>query len=150
MFKREGTYICLWLIHVDVWQKSRQYCKAILFQLKISKFKSIYVWDLGKEESTGLEVAICQALCQALNIFSHCFLMNTVPNCYKTPLLRKANWGSKSVINSPIVTETRVYYPINTPWFPGRPLHCSKEISSTVNQSHSRVLGFLLPSEGRD
>ena len=29
-FKREGTYIYLWLINVDVWQKSTQYCKATI------------------------------------------------------------------------------------------------------------------------
>ena len=29
---------CLWLIHVDVWQKPIQYCEAICFQLKINKF----------------------------------------------------------------------------------------------------------------
>ena len=28
----------LWLIHVDVWQKSAQHCKAIIIQLKINKF----------------------------------------------------------------------------------------------------------------
>ena len=39
--KVEGTYIYLWLIHVDVWQKPTQYCKAIILQLKINKtFKS--------------------------------------------------------------------------------------------------------------
>ena len=32
-------YIYLWLIHVDVWQKPTQYCKAIIFQLKINKLK---------------------------------------------------------------------------------------------------------------
>ena len=32
--KREGTYVYLWLIHVDVWQKPAQYCKAIICQLK--------------------------------------------------------------------------------------------------------------------
>ena len=32
-FKKEGTHIHLWLIHVDVWQKSNQYCKAIILQL---------------------------------------------------------------------------------------------------------------------
>ena len=36
-FKREGTYVCLWLIHIDVWQKSSQYCKAIILQLKIKQ-----------------------------------------------------------------------------------------------------------------
>ena len=33
-FKREGTYVYLWLIHVDVWQKPSQYCKVIILQLK--------------------------------------------------------------------------------------------------------------------
>ena len=37
-FKREGTYVYLWLIHVDVWQKPTRFCKAIILQLK-SKFK---------------------------------------------------------------------------------------------------------------
>ena len=37
-FKRERTYIYLWLIHVDMWQKPTQYCKAIVPQLNISKF----------------------------------------------------------------------------------------------------------------
>ena len=36
-FKKDGTYVYLWLIHVDVWQKSNQYCKAIILQLKIIK-----------------------------------------------------------------------------------------------------------------
>ena len=37
-FEREGAYSCLWLIHVDIWQKPTQYCKAILFQLKVNTF----------------------------------------------------------------------------------------------------------------
>ena len=36
--KMEGTYVHLWQIHIDVWQKSNQYCKAIIPQLKINKF----------------------------------------------------------------------------------------------------------------
>ena len=36
-YKREGTYVYLWLIHVDAWQKPTQYCKAIVLQLKINK-----------------------------------------------------------------------------------------------------------------
>ena len=35
-FKREGTYVYLWLIHVDVWQKPKQYYKAIILQLRIN------------------------------------------------------------------------------------------------------------------
>ena len=38
-FKREGTYRFLWLIHVDIWQKSTQYCQEIILQLRINKFK---------------------------------------------------------------------------------------------------------------
>ena len=36
-FKREGTHVCLWLIHVDMWWEP-QYCKAIILQLKINKY----------------------------------------------------------------------------------------------------------------
>ena len=39
MFKREGAYVYLWLIHVDVWQKPTQNCKAIMLQLKINEIK---------------------------------------------------------------------------------------------------------------
>ena len=37
-FKKEGTYVYLWLIHGDVWQKPTQYCKAIILQLKTKIF----------------------------------------------------------------------------------------------------------------
>ena len=33
-FKREGTYVYLWLVHVNVWQKPTQFFKAIILQLK--------------------------------------------------------------------------------------------------------------------
>ena len=38
-FKREGIYIYLWLIHLDVWQKLTQYCEAIVLQLKKNQNK---------------------------------------------------------------------------------------------------------------
>ena len=28
------------MIHIDAWQKSTQYCKAIILQLKLNKFKN--------------------------------------------------------------------------------------------------------------
>jgi len=34
--EREGTYVYLWLIHVDEWQKPTLHCKAIILQLKIN------------------------------------------------------------------------------------------------------------------
>ena len=39
-FKKEGTYVSLWPIHVDVWQELTQYCKAITLQLKINCIKN--------------------------------------------------------------------------------------------------------------
>ena len=36
---REGTYVYLWLIHVDIWQKTTKFCKAIILQLK--NFKNL-------------------------------------------------------------------------------------------------------------
>jgi len=36
-FKRQGTYVYPWLIHVDVWQKLTRYCRAIIFQFKIKR-----------------------------------------------------------------------------------------------------------------
>ena len=37
-FKGERTYVYLWLIYADVWQKPIQYCKVIILQLKIDNF----------------------------------------------------------------------------------------------------------------
>ena len=47
--KRKGTYVYLWPIHVDVWQKPEQYCKAIIPQLKINKLKSLSSYYLSLE-----------------------------------------------------------------------------------------------------
>ena len=33
-FKREGIYVYLWLIHVEVWQKTTKFCRAVILQLK--------------------------------------------------------------------------------------------------------------------
>ena len=41
VLKREGTYICLWLIHLALRQKATQSCEAIILQLKINKFLKI-------------------------------------------------------------------------------------------------------------
>ena len=39
-FRREATYIYLWLIHADTWQKPAQHCTAIILQLNIKKLKN--------------------------------------------------------------------------------------------------------------
>ena len=54
-FKKEGTYVYLWLIHVDVWQKATQHCKAIILQLKTNKLKKLlYIY---------FEHWVCKCVC---------------------------------------------------------------------------------------
>ena len=36
-FKRERIYVYLWLIHLEVWQKTIKFFKAIILQLKKKK-----------------------------------------------------------------------------------------------------------------
>ena len=43
---REGRYVCLRLIHVDVWQKPTQYWKAIILQLKVNNLKNIETYTV--------------------------------------------------------------------------------------------------------
>ena len=42
-FKRERIYVYLWLIHVEVWQKTTEFCKATILQLKNKWIKKIIV-----------------------------------------------------------------------------------------------------------
>ena len=48
--QREGTYVQLWLIHADVWQKTTKFCKAIILKLKNKYLKknSQLVWRFLK------------------------------------------------------------------------------------------------------
>ena len=46
-FKREGTYVYLWLIRVDTWQKTTKFCNAIIFQIK--KLKPRYLNSIKPE-----------------------------------------------------------------------------------------------------
>ena len=46
-FKRERTYVYLWLIHVDIRQKPNQYCKALILQLKINFLKIVNSFKVG-------------------------------------------------------------------------------------------------------
>ena len=42
-FRREGTYVYQWLMHVDLWQKPIQCCKAIILPLKIFFLKKAMI-----------------------------------------------------------------------------------------------------------
>ena len=55
-FKRERTYVYLWLIHVAVWQKPKQYCKAITLQVKM--ISKIYKAKEKKNKELKLEIDI--------------------------------------------------------------------------------------------
>ena len=37
---REGTYVYVWVIHIEVWQKTTQHYKPIILQLKINKLNN--------------------------------------------------------------------------------------------------------------
>ena len=53
-FRTEEAYMYFWLIHVVVWQKPTQYCKAIILQFK--KIKKNYTSILKTEfKSTKME-----------------------------------------------------------------------------------------------
>jgi len=43
--RRERLYICLGLIHVDIWKKPTQYCKATILQSKLI-FKLWYIYTM--------------------------------------------------------------------------------------------------------
>ena len=64
-FKREGTYVYLWLICADIWQKPAQYCKEIILQLKINKVKILHLkhlifnlWKVKDKERILKEVSL--------------------------------------------------------------------------------------------
>ena len=63
-FKREGAYVYPWLIHVDVWQKATLYCKAIILQLQINKFK--FKERIRKKKRVGSSTAFSILLLYSL------------------------------------------------------------------------------------
>ena len=42
-----GTYVCLWLIHITVWQKPTQHYKTIINEIKWKILKKILRTNLG-------------------------------------------------------------------------------------------------------
>ena len=48
-FKREVTFVYLWLLHVDVWRTLTQYCKAIILQLKKKRIQKTRIDIFPKE-----------------------------------------------------------------------------------------------------
>ena len=65
----EGTCVYLWLIHVDIWQKPMQHCKAIILQLKVNNFfkKEIYPYQ---DEEVKVKVSVrCSVTSESLQFY---------------------------------------------------------------------------------
>ena len=77
-FKREGTYLYLWLIHIVVWQKPRQHCKATVPQLKKKMEKS---QKKKKKQQTQLKQPdrACTELCLGSDAPAGLTLLVAVP-----------------------------------------------------------------------
>ena len=56
-FEREGTYVYLWLIHVDVWQKPSQHCKAIILKLRKETKKKTLLIAPGFVTAIDMDIA---------------------------------------------------------------------------------------------
>ena len=60
VLKREVTYVLihLWLIHVDVWQRPIQYCKAIILQLKNERKRVVSSAKICAAQVTGGPISL--------------------------------------------------------------------------------------------
>ena len=68
-FKREGSYVYLRLIHVDVWQKSTQYCKQLNLKLKKKNQRAKQKMNKkGKHEICSQKIAAVVKLKQNVKI----------------------------------------------------------------------------------
>ena len=53
-FKKEGTYVYLWLIHADVWQKPTKYCVSqVVLMVKNPPANAGDLRDLGSIPGSG-------------------------------------------------------------------------------------------------
>ena len=86
-FKREGIYIYLWLIHVEVWQKTTKFCKAIILQLKNNflkkKWKKVkkkkkkrlaFTWHLSKQGLAVFNICLFAFGCTGSSLLPSGFL----------------------------------------------------------------------------
>ena len=81
---REKTYIYLWPIHVDIWQKPTLYCKAIIFQVKINKFKL-------KNKKTHI---VCWGECSGGITDRSTFVGKRIEHYFMVPFYNHLPWNS--------------------------------------------------------
>ena len=89
--------IFLCLIHVDVWKKSIQYCKAIILQLKINKFKE-------KEGSENQDTLIFPPLKSSKLRVPNLLLSSFLPNVL-SPVLSSYQAGPSPRVPARILSQ---------------------------------------------
>ena len=73
---REGTWVYLWLILVDVWQKNTKLCKVIILQLKNLKKKTKKYTITAKKKKSRVRY-FCRS---TYRILSHFFFKKHIIN----------------------------------------------------------------------
>ena len=89
-FQREGTWVYLWLILVDVWQKTTKFCKATIFQLK-NKLKR----KLKEIEAEFYQICVLHLLKISQNIFPQklsCCIVLTDMWMWKQPFILQESY----------------------------------------------------------
>ena len=85
--KREGPYVYSWLIHVVVWPKPTQHCKAIILQIKSGFLKSSHGKGLAKLWNTGCSQQLilhsCSQVTRACRILTSGLLYDTEGQAWK-------------------------------------------------------------------
>ena len=70
-----GTHVNPWLIHVNIWQKSLQYCKVISLQLiKINEKKRTYIYFSSKIWIFLFRLKFCKSPHWHFQVKCLCFL----------------------------------------------------------------------------
>ena len=81
-FRKERTDVYLQLIHVIVWQKSTQYCKAIILQFKKNRWEEGLIFLFPRWESEAAHFLRCSYLMvthQSVQ-FSHSVVSDSLPS----------------------------------------------------------------------
>ena len=89
--KREGTYVYLWLIHVNVWQKPTQYGKAIILQVKINKLSFLKEQKKKKKRERSLDLDF---------LFIFCFSQMCFCDKFRYVLTKEMIWSSNFSSNT--------------------------------------------------
>ena len=86
-FKREWIYIYLWLIHVEVWQKTK-FCKANTLQ-----YKNFFKMALKKIPAIGMRLPdVLKVLYFVGSVISHALLLNLVSRSQFSSLEKEFLW----------------------------------------------------------